>query len=81
MLVGADEHHRALIEGDTLAEVVAGVEIGGNAEVHDADQAIDGSGGSRPAEDEGMLVPGPDATFDDRSGILPEAGGLQPGSR
>lgn len=46
VFVGADEDDGALFGRDVLGEVVAGVEVVGDAQVEDVDEFVDGAGGA-----------------------------------
>ncbi len=80
VLERADEHHRARLGRDLGAETVAVVEVGGDAQVQDPDELVDGSRAAGPGEDHGGRVVTVDAFADDPPGILAQPGGLQAGA-
>ena len=69
-----------LLLGDVRREVVAVVEVGGDAQVEDADELVDGAGAARAAEEHEGVVVGPDGVVDDAAGVLTQPGGLQAGA-
>lgn len=81
VLERADEHDRAFARRDVLQQVVAVVEVGGQPDVHDADQPIDGSGGARTAEDDARVVVAAHGVVDDAASVFAQASGLQAGAR
>jgi hypothetical protein len=81
VLVGADEDHRTRFGGNAGAQLVAFVQIAGNAQVQDVDELVDGAGGSRAAEDHHIpLGVAPHRLQDDLPGVLAKTRGLQPGA-
>jgi hypothetical protein len=81
MLEGPDEHDRPFVGRNLCQQVIAGVEIGGQAQIEHLDQAVDGRGGAGAAEDDGVRVGRPDARPDERSGVLAEARRLEARAR
>ena len=77
VLVGADEDDRPLLGRDDVAQPVAPIEVGGDAQVEDADELVHRGRRARAAEDDGVLVAGgPDRAADDVARLLAEARGL-----
>ena len=81
VLERADEHHRPLPGGICCGQVVPVVEVGGEPQVHDADQLVDRAGRARAAEDHARLVVAADGVVDDLARVLAEARRLQAGAR
>ena len=62
VLERADEHDRALVGRDVRRQVVAVVEVGGDAQVEDADQLVDRRRRARAAEDDDVSSSPPTAS-------------------
>ena len=80
MLEGPDEHDRALVVRDLLAELVARVEIGGQPQVHDVDQLVDRAGRAGATEDHQIVGAAADRAVDDLARVVAELGGLPAGA-
>ena len=76
VLERADEHDRTFVLWNLSRQVVAIVEIGGDSQVHDADELVDRPGRTGPTEDHARLVVASDRFVNDRSGIFTKSGGL-----
>ena len=80
VLERADEHHGTIAGRDGVVESVAPVEVGGDAQVEDADQLVDGACRAGAGEDDAGVVVTVDGIADDPSRVLAQAGGLQSGT-
>ncbi len=76
MLVGSDEHDRELVRRNRVHEVVARVEVRGEAEVEHVDELVDPRRRTGAAEDERVVGTGTDGVLDDRARVLAESGRL-----
>ena len=65
---------------NVLRQLEPVVEVGGEPQVHDADQLVDRTGGTGSAEDDAGLVVASDRVADDLAGILTQPRGLQAGA-
>ena len=82
VLERADEDNRALLRRNVLAEVVPAVEVGGQAEVEDGKESVDGTGGAGAGEDDRHLAGiGAQAAADDVARVPAQPGRLQAGAR
>ncbi len=64
-----------------LQQTVAIVEVGGNTQVHDADQLVDRSSGARAAEDDAGIVVAADSIVNYLASTLAQSSCLQTCSR
>ncbi len=80
VLVRADEHHRALVARDLLAQLPAVLEGRGDAQPEHPDQLVDRPGAPRPGEDHHGVVVAVHGVADDAARVLAQPGGLQAGS-
>ncbi len=65
---------------DRIAEVVAVVQLGGDAQAEDADELVDRARAARAGEDHDRLVVAVHRVANDPAGVLAQAGRLQAGS-
>ncbi len=78
VLVGADEHDRALRRRDPGAQVPAIIEIGRDPQLEHVDEAVDGTGRAGSTEHDGMARGiATHALEDQAAGLLAEAGRLE----
>ena len=81
MLERSDEHDRSLACRNVLRQVEPVVEVGGQAQVHDADQLVDGARGAGSAEDHAGFLVAADRILDDPASVLAQPCRLQTGAR
>jgi len=79
VLVGTDEDDRTLARRDARLQGVAVVEVRGQAEVHHGPSTCGSPRRTRAAEDDRVLIVGPDGPTDDPPRLLAQARRLQAG--
>ena len=80
VLERSDEDDRTVTARDVLRQIEPFVEIGGEPQVHDPDQLVDGTGRTGSAEDDAGLIVASDGVADDLSGVFAQPRGLQAGA-
>ncbi len=73
VLVGADEDHRPLRRRNPLRKAPCAVEIGGDAQIEDLDQAVNGPRRARPRKEHDILRRRAHGVADDPPRVLPES--------